>query len=55
MDLYNKYQNNVLGVITDARYPRGGVVDPMAGIKLLAEIRSRDPFVPLIFTVGRGR
>ena len=48
MDLYNKYQNNVLGVITDARYPRGGVVDPMAGIKLLAEIRSRDPFVPLI-------
>ena len=33
MDLYNKYQNNVLGVITDARYPRGGVVDPMAGIK----------------------
>ena len=48
MDLYNKYQNNVLGVITDARYPRGGVVDPMAGIKLLAEVRSRDPFVPLI-------
>ncbi len=34
MDLYNKYQNNVLGVITDARYPRGGVVDPMAGIKV---------------------
>lgn len=48
MDLYNKYQNNVLGVITDARYPRDGVVDPMAGIKLLAEVRSRDPFVPLI-------
>ncbi len=48
MELYNKYQDNVLGVITDARYPRQNVVDPMAGIKLLAEIRSRDPFVPLI-------
>ena len=48
MDLYNRYANNVLGVITDARYPRGGVVDPMAGIKLMAEIRSRDSFVPLI-------
>ena len=48
MDLYNKYEKNVLGIITDARYPRGGVVDPMAGIKLLAEIRSRDPFIPLI-------
>lgn len=48
MDLYTKYENNVLGVITDARYPRGGAVDPMAGIKLLAEIRARDPFIPLI-------
>ena len=48
MDLYNKYEKNVLGIITDARYPRGGVVDPMASIKLLAEIRSRDPFIPLI-------
>ena len=48
VDLYNKYEKNVLGIITDARYPRGGVVDPMAGIKLLAEIRSRDPFIPLI-------
>lgn len=48
MDLYNKYEKNVLGIITDVRYPRGGVVDPMAGIKLLAEIRSRDPFIPLI-------
>lgn len=48
MDLYNKYEKNVLGVITDARYPRGGVVDPVAGIKLLSEIRARDPFIPLI-------
>ena len=48
MDLYNKYEKNVLGIITDARYPRGGVVDPMAGIKFLAEIRSRDLFIPLI-------
>lgn len=48
MDLYNKYEKNVLGVITDARYPRGGVVDPVAGIKLLSEIRAHDPFIPLI-------
>ena len=48
MELYEKYANNVLGVITDARYPRNGLVDPMAGIKLLGEIRKCDPFVPLI-------
>jgi len=30
------------------RYPRGGVVDPQAGVHLLAELRKRDPFLPLI-------
>ncbi|MBE6275735.1 MAG: phosphoenolpyruvate synthase [Bacteroides sp.] len=48
MHLYNRYEKNVLGVITDARYPREGIVDSMAGIKLMAEIRKRDPFIPLI-------
>ena len=46
--LYNRHPNNVLGVITDARYPRGGVVVPQAGVQLLAELRKRDPFLPLI-------
>ncbi len=46
--LYDRHPNNVLGVITDARYPRGGVVDPQAGVHLLAELRKRDPFLPLI-------
>lgn len=48
LDLYDRHPNNVLGVITDARYPRGGVVDPQAGVQLLAELRKRDPFLPLI-------
>ena len=46
--LYDRHPNNVLGVITDARYPRAGVVDPQAGVQLLAELRKRDPFLPLI-------
>ena len=48
MHLYNRYMKNVLGVITDVRYSREGIVDPMAGIKLMSEIRKQDPFVPLI-------
>lgn len=47
-ELYMKYANNVLGVISDARFPREGVVDPYAGIRLLKEIRSMNPFLPLI-------
>lgn len=48
MDLYNKYQNNTLGIISDARYPREDKIDPHAGIRFLTEVRSRDPFIPLI-------
>ncbi|NDV82445.1 PEP/pyruvate-binding domain-containing protein [Bacteroides sp. 51] len=48
ISIYDKYQNNVLGVITDVRFPRGGEKDGMAGIKLCEHIRKADPFVPLV-------
>lgn len=48
MELYEKYQNNILGIISDVRYPREGEVDPMAGIKFLNEVRSQAPFLPMI-------
>jgi Phosphoenolpyruvate synthase/pyruvate phosphate dikinase len=46
--IYEKYKNNVLGVISDVRFPREGRKDEMAGIKLCDRIRKQDPFVPLI-------
>ena len=48
--IYEKYKNNILGVITDVRFPRveRGEKDALAGIKLCAAIRKEDPFVPLI-------
>ena len=48
--IYEKYKNNILGVITDVRFPRveRGEKDGLAGIKLCAAIRKEDPFVPLI-------
>lgn len=46
--LYEKYAGNTLGVITDARFPRNGEVDPHAGIRLIEEIRKRDEYIPLI-------
>lgn len=48
MGLYKKYSNNVLGIISDARFPHAGMDDSLAGVKLLTEIRRCDPFVPLI-------
>ena len=48
--IYMKYKNNILGVITDVRFPRNdrGEKDALAGIRLCAAIRKEDPFVPLI-------
>ena len=57
MHWYEMYHDNVLGVISDTRFPMKGVNgrlahveegDPEAGLKLLREIRRRDEYVPLI-------
>jgi len=54
---YETYHDNVLGVISDTRFPMMGMNgrlahveegDPEAGLKLLREIRSYDEYVPLI-------
>ncbi|MBP5513882.1 MAG: phosphoenolpyruvate synthase [Bacteroidaceae bacterium] len=47
-DLYLQYKDNVLGVISDCRFPRNGVKDERAGLCLLSAIREEDPFLPLI-------
>ena len=48
MALYEKYGKNMLGVISDVSFTREGKKDPHAGIKLAKELRSRDPYLPLI-------
>ena len=57
MEIYEKYHDNTLGVISDTRFPMHIVPgrlshveegDPEAGLKLLREIRRRDEYVPLI-------
>ncbi len=57
MQIYEKYAENTLGVISDTRFPLNTPVgrlshveegDPEAGLKLLREIRQHDEYVPLI-------
>ena len=47
-DLYSRYKENTLGIISDCRFPRDGQPDEMAGFELLSAIRAEDKFVPLI-------
>lgn len=48
MEMYEKYPDNVLGVISDCRYPKDGEKDADAGLKLLRELRKRNEYMPLI-------
>ena len=55
--LYDKYSDNTLGIVSDARYPLtakqstdtfGREKCPDAGLRLFRYVRAHDPFVPLI-------
>lgn len=46
--LYEKYKDNMLGVISDVSFKREGVKDSQAGIKLAKYIREQDPYLPII-------
>lgn len=46
--LLDKYGENILGIITDARFPVNGEKDPDAGMKFAAMVRKRNPYMPII-------
>ena len=46
--LYEKFGNNILGVISDMRFPHGGVKDPDAGLRLAESLHEIQPFTPVI-------
>ncbi len=46
--LYEKYKDNILGVVTDVSYFQGGEKNKLAGINLCKQIRKTDRKIPLI-------
>lgn len=48
LNLYNRYKDNILGVISDVTFKHNGVKDNQAGLQLAREIRNRDPYLPII-------
>ena len=47
-NLYATHKDNMLGIISDCRFPRRGVKDERAGLDLLAAVRQEDEFLPFI-------
>ncbi len=48
VEMYDKYQNNLLGVISDTKYPRNGNLDDKAGIKFIEKLKENDRFLPIL-------
>jgi len=48
IELYEKYKNNLLGIISDISYNREGVKDNKAGIRLCEKIKSDNKFMPIL-------
>ena len=46
--LFERYPENVLGFLSDIRFPRGGTEDPRAGFELVRAVRERVPDVPFL-------
>ena len=47
-EIYSRYKEHMLGVISDCRFPKNGEIDPMAGMKFLNAVREADEYLPLI-------
>ncbi|HRU68863.1 MAG TPA: phosphoenolpyruvate synthase, partial [Bacteroidia bacterium] len=44
---YEKYKNNLLGVITDISYKRNNETDKLAGVKLCRKLKEEDLYLPV--------
>jgi len=48
IDIFQKYKNNLLCVITNVNLRRKGLIDEMAGVKLIREIRDQNSQIPVL-------
>lgn len=48
VELYNKYKNNVLGIISDVTFPKKGNLDHQAGHDFISYVKKDNPFIPMM-------
>jgi len=47
-DYYHKYRHNILGFISDVRFPKNGKLNSHAGVELVEYIRQKDSDMPIV-------
>lgn len=48
IELYKKYKRNILGIISDVKFPRGGKLNIQAGHDFIRFIKEDNPFIPTL-------
>lgn len=48
LQIYNKYQSNILGIISDVSFSKNGEKNRCAGINFCQKVREKDAFLPII-------
>ena len=46
--MFEKYKNNIIGIVSDVRFPKNGSIDDRAGIKLIKHVRERSKHIPIV-------
>lgn len=46
---YKRYNENILGIISDVNFPRNGKSDPEAGMELARRVHEEHPDIPILF------
>ena len=48
LDYYEKYEDTILGILSDIDFPLGGKPDPEAGLKLVKHVRKKHTDIPIL-------
>lgn len=48
LELFNRYRNNLLGIISDVGFPKDGVSNTGAGLELAGKIKEEIPYLPFL-------
>jgi CheY-like chemotaxis protein len=50
---FDRYQENILGVISDIQFPKGGVLSTDGGVEFARRVRRRQPDIPVMLQSSR--
>jgi DNA-binding NarL/FixJ family response regulator len=48
MEFYEDYKENIIGIISDIKFPRNNIIDREAGIEFIKNVRKDAPTIPVI-------